>query len=430
MNQTIKQYQDFDRTHIWHPYTSMTQPLKTYPVESASGVHLKLMDGTELLDGMSSWWAAIHGYNHPILNMAAKNQIDKMSHVMFGGLTHQPAIDLSRKLIEITPPSMDRIFLSDSGSVTVEVAIKIAFQYWHSKGRPEKNTLITVKSGYHGDTFYAMSVCDPVTGMHHTFNEILPKHHFCEAPACKFNDPWDDKYIAPMENMIQRHHHSCAAVILEPIVQGAGGMRFYSPIYLKKLRTLCDEYGLLLILDEIATGFGRTGELFACNHADISPDIMCVGKALTGGYLTLAATLTTQKIGQVISNGENGVLMHGPTYMGNPLACSIALSNLELLFSYDWQTNIKRIESRLSNGLEECHQYKQVKDVRVLGAIGVVEMKDPVDMECIQQQFVDQGIWIRPFGKLIYAMPPYIMKDHQLNTLTQKMTKIIRKTGI
>lgn len=429
MKKAIQSYLDFDREHIWHPYTSMTRPLKTYPVASACGVYLNLADGRKLIDGMSSWWAAIHGYNHPLLNAAAKDQIDKMAHVMFGGITHEPAIALSRKLIDITPAPLDRIFLCDSGSVSVEVAIKMAFQYWHSKNHPEKNTLMTVKSGYHGDTFFAMSVCDPVTGMHHMFNDILPKHHFCEAPACRFDDLWDDRHIAAMKTLIQKHHTSCAAVILEPVVQGAGGMRFYSPVYLKKLRQLCDEYNLLLILDEIATGFGRTGELFGCNHANISPDIMCVGKALTGGYLTLAATLTTEKISTAISSGESGALMHGPTYMGNPLACSIALANLNLLFSCDWQANIKRIESKLIAGLEPCRTFKQVKDVRVLGAIGVVEMKDPVDMERIQQQFVDQGIWIRPFGRLIYTMPPYIIEDAELDTLTRKMTQIISKTG-
>ncbi len=429
MNKNIAKYQSFDKEHIWHPYTSMTKPLKTYPVASASGVHLTLMDGTQLLDGMSSWWAAIHGYNHPVLNAAAKKQIDKMAHVMFGGITHGPAIDLSKLLIDITPDGLDRIFLCDSGSVSVEVAIKMAFQYWHAKGCPEKNTLITVRSGYHGDTFYAMSVCDPVTGMHHTFNDILPKHHFAPAPTCEYGEKWDDKYIEDMEALIRKNHRTCAAVIIEPIVQGAGGMRFYSPVYLKKLRALCNEYDLLLILDEIATGFGRTGELFGADHAGISPDIMCIGKALTGGYLTLAATLTTKHIGLTISKGESGVLMHGPTYMGNPLACSIALSSIQLLLSRDWKANIKRIETKLLSGLEPCRKFKQVKDVRVLGAIGVVEMKEAVDMERVQQQFVEQGIWIRPFGRLIYTMPPYIIEDHELDTLTQKMTQVICDTG-
>ncbi len=430
MTDKILQLQEFDKTHLWHPYTSMTRPLKTYPVESAQGVHLTLMDGTRLIDGMSSWWAAIHGYNHPVLNAAIETQLKKMSHVMFGGLTHEPAVELSKRLISITPDPLNRVFLCDSGSVSVEVAIKMAFQYWHARGKPGKNTLITARSGYHGDTFYAMSVCDPVTGMHHTFNDVLPKHHFAQKPGCKFHEPWDDKYIQPMETLIKKHHSSCAAVIIEPVVQGAGGMRFYSPEYLKKLRVLCDQYDLLLILDEIATGFGRTGKLFACNHAQISPDIMCVGKALTGGYLTLAATLATQELGRVISQGECGVFMHGPTYMGNPLACSVALSNINLLFSYDWRMKIQHLETKLESGLQECRQFKQVKDVRVLGGIGVVEMKEPVEIEKIQQQFVEKGIWIRPFGKLIYTMPPYIIEDHDLDTLTKKITQIVYKTGV
>ncbi|MCP3875121.1 MAG: adenosylmethionine--8-amino-7-oxononanoate transaminase [Desulfobacteraceae bacterium] len=429
MTNKIKQLQAFDKEHIWHPYTSMTRPLKTYAVKSASGVHITLKDGTRLIDGMSSWWAAIHGYNHPVLNNAAKEQLDKMSHIMFGGLTHDPAVKLSKRLIDITPESLNRIFLCDSGSVSVEVAIKMAFQYWHSLGKPQKNKLITVRSGYHGDTFYAMSVCDPVTGMHHTFKDVLPKHYFADKPGCKFHDTWDDEYIHAMETLIQEHYQSCAAVIIEPVVQGAGGMRFYSPHYLKKLKALCKKYELLLIFDEIATGFGRTGKLFACDHAKVSPDIMCVGKALTGGYLTLAATLATQQVGDVISQGECGVFMHGPTYMGNPLACSIAISNINLLLSYDWESKIHHIESKLTSGLQDCQNFSHVEDVRVLGGIGVVEMKAPVEIETIQQKFVDKGIWIRPFGKLIYTMPPYIIEDDQLDTLTQKITQIVYKEG-
>ncbi len=425
MKHNMDQIKTFDREHVWHPYTSMTHPLKTYPVESAEGVYIKLMDGTRLIDGMSSWWAAIHGYNHPVLNAAIEQQLKKMSHIMFGGLTHEPAVDLSKLLIDITPATLDKVFLCDSGSVSVEVAIKMALQYWQSLNLSKKNRMITVRNGYHGDTFYAMSVCDPVTGMHHVFKDVLHQHYFADAPGCAFHEPWEEKHLDSIRRLVETHHTSCAAVILEPIVQGAGGMRFYSPEYLKRVKELCTQYDLLLILDEIATGFGRTGEMFACHHAGIEPDILCLGKALTGGYLSLAATLTSDRISRVISEGECKGFMHGPTFMGNPLACSVAAASIRLLLSQDWKKRIQEIESGLINGLSPCKTSHRVKDVRVLGAIGVVEMKQAVDMEKIQEAFVRQGVWIRPFGRLIYTMPPYIMETLELGKLTEAITHIV-----
>jgi len=416
---------DIDQQHIWHPYSAMHSSMPVYPVGSAHGVRLKLADGRELIDGMASWWCVIHGYNHPEMNRALKAQIDKMAHVMFGGLTHPAAVELASKLVEITPEPLQTVFFSDSGSVAVEVAMKMAIQYWYAKGQKQRQKFLTIRSGYHGDTFGAMSVCDPVTGMHGLFSQVLSKQFFVDSPGCRFGEACTDGDIAPMVHMLEQHHNEIAAVILEPIVQGAGGMRFYSAEYLARLRKLCDHYAVLLILDEIATGFGRTGKLFACEHASISPDIMCVGKALTGGYMTLAATLTTAEISQTISQGDPGVFMHGPTFMANPLACTAALTSIRLLLESDWPQNIKRLESGLRKGLIACREMENVADVRVLGAIGVVEFNDPVDMKLMTERFVEAGVWIRPFGKLVYLMPPFVISDEDLASLTAAVTTVI-----
>ena len=414
-----------DRTVVWHPYSSMINVPPQFPVVSASGVHIKLADGRELIDGMASWWCAIHGYNHPKLNAAISSQISLMAHVMFGGLTHEPAIQLAEELVKLSPDGLETVFFSDSGSVAVEIAMKMAIQYWVERGIPEKTHFLTVKGGYHGDTFGAMSVCDPVTGLHTLFSGILASQFFADRPSIRFDEEWGEEAIHSFASFVERQHGNIAAVILEPVVQGAGGMWFYNPVYLQRVRQLCSDNKILLIFDEIATGFGRTGKMFASHFAQVSPDIMCTGKALTGGYLSLGATLVSRAIANTISASGKGVFMHGPTFMANPLACAVSLANLKLLQTWPWQDKVLAIERQLGKELAKCREIKNVKDVRVLGAIGVVELAYPVDIKTISIEFVNRGVWVRPFGNLVYIMPPYIIKSDEISRLTGAICDVV-----
>jgi adenosylmethionine---8-amino-7-oxononanoate aminotransferase len=415
---------EFDKQHILHPYALSTPTAEMELVKSASGVYLQLDSGKKIIDGMSSWWSVIHGYNVPELNAAATQQLSKMSHVMFGGLTHEPAIKLAQTLLEITAENLEHIFFSDSGSVSVEVALKMAFQYWNSSGNKQKNKILAFEKGYHGDTFGAMSVCDPVTGMHSAFEGIVHLNIFAKAPACGFDETWDEKYIHDFKTKLEQNHTRIAGVIFEPIVQGAGGMRIYSPEFLKRVRELCTQYDVLLILDEIATGFGRTGKLFAYEYAQIAPDILCIGKALTGGYMSLAATLTSKKVMQGVEMNGN-VLMHGPTFMANPLACAVANASLTLLLNSPWEERVGAIQSQLCNELKKCEELAIVKEVRILGAIGVVELNKAVDLVFMTPEFIKQGVWVRPFLNLVYIMPPFIIAKEELTHLTTAIFNVI-----
>ena len=418
-----------DRERRWHPDAPLPAAQAPLPVLSAEGVRLRLADGRELIDGMSSWWCAIHGYRHPRLDAAVRGQLERMAHVMFGGLTHEAAVRLAERLVEISPAGLERVFFADSGSVSVEVAIKMALQYQRAIGRSQRKRLFTVRGGYHGDTFGAMAVCDPIGGMHSLFAGVLPEHVFAERPPDGFDAPLDADWAEHVGGLLASHAHELAAVIVEPVVQGAGGMRFHSSECLSLLRRLCDEHGVLLILDEIATGFGRTGAMFASEHAGVSPDVMCVGKALTGGYLTLAATLCTAAVAEAISMGEGGALMHGPTFMANPLSCAVALASLEMLAEGAWRDDVARIQAGLREGLAPVRGLPGVLDVRVLGAIGVVQMEREVDVGAVTNAAVDQGVWLRPFRDLIYTMPPYLIEDEDLACVATALAAAVGACG-
>ncbi|MEZ9821291.1 adenosylmethionine--8-amino-7-oxononanoate transaminase [Shewanella sp. 10N.286.45.A1] len=421
---------EFDAKHLWHPYTSMNNALPTYGVVSAEGVELTLNTGAKLIDGTSSWWACVHGYSHPKIVSAMQQQTAQLSHVMFGGITHRPAVELARMLVDMTSERLTKVFLADSGSIAVEVAMKMALQYWQGRDKPNKQKILTVKSGYHGDTFAAMSVCDPEGGMHTMFGELVTEQLFAPAPKSRFAESFDAKELLSISNMFEDNHQQIAAVLIEPIMQGAGGMRFYHPEYLSALRKLCDKYDVLLILDEIATGFGRTGKLFAYEHANVEADILCLGKALTGGYISLAATMCSDEVAKGVSDSPAGVFMHGPTFMGNPLACTAAIASLELINQQEWQTQVANIESQMSAELADAVNYANVVDVRVLGAVGVLEMSSTLNTAELQQQFVDLGVWIRPFSNLIYIMPPYTISSEQLTRLTSAMKTVASQISL
>ncbi|GIU29241.1 adenosylmethionine--8-amino-7-oxononanoate transaminase [Shewanella schlegeliana] len=420
----------FDKEHLWHPYTSMANALPAFGVVAAKGVELQLQDGKTLIDGTSSWWACVHGYSHPKIVAAMQQQAATLSHVMFGGITHRPAVELARLLVNMTSPNLTKVFLADSGSIAVEVAMKMALQYWQGRAKPNKQKILTIKNGYHGDTFAAMSVCDPEGGMHTMFGDLVTKQLFAPAPQSRFDGEFDPEELNEIAAIFEDNHQQIAALLVEPIMQGAGGMRFYHPEYLSALRKLCDKYDVLLILDEIATGFGRTGKLFAYEHSDIEADILCLGKALTGGYISLAATLCSDEVAQGVSDSPAGVFMHGPTFMGNPLACSAAIASLELLQENIWQKQIKSIETQLKAELAEATAFDNVKDVRVLGGVGVLEMNTTLNTAELQQQFVDLGVWIRPFSNLIYIMPPYCITSAQLSQLTHAMKTVAKQISL